>query len=52
MSLDLYMMAQVSSRERTEREWRALIVSSGLDVTGIYNEGDGNEGLIEVVRSI
>ncbi|KAI6089581.1 S-adenosyl-L-methionine-dependent methyltransferase [Hypoxylon rubiginosum] len=52
VSLDLYMMAQVSSRERTEREWRALIVSSGLDVTGIYNEGDGNEGLIEVVRSI
>ncbi|KAI1371933.1 S-adenosyl-L-methionine-dependent methyltransferase [Hypoxylon crocopeplum] len=52
VSLDLYMMAQVSSRERTEREWRALIDSCGLEVTGIYNKGDGNEGVIEVVQSV
>ncbi|KAI2467819.1 S-adenosyl-L-methionine-dependent methyltransferase [Annulohypoxylon bovei var. microspora] len=52
ISLDLYMMAQLSSRERTEREWRVLIESCGLDITGIYNKGNGNEGLIEVVRSV
>ncbi|KAI2615015.1 hypothetical protein GGR54DRAFT_642752 [Hypoxylon sp. NC1633] len=42
----------VSSRERTEGEWRALIDSCGLVVAGIYNKGDGNEGLIEVVQSV
>lgn len=52
MSLDLFMMAQVSSRERTEREWRELIDSCGLDVTGIYSKGDGNESIIEVVQSV
>ncbi|KAI2618924.1 S-adenosyl-L-methionine-dependent methyltransferase [Hypoxylon sp. NC1633] len=52
VSLDFYMMAQVSSRERTEGEWRALIESCGLVVAGIYNKGDGNEGLIEVVQSV
>ncbi|KAK7931735.1 hypothetical protein PG985_002447 [Apiospora marii] len=49
VSMDIFMMNQVSSRERTEREWRALIGSCGLEVTGIYSKGDGNEGLIEVV---
>lgn len=47
--MDIFMMNQVSSRERTEREWRALIEGCGLEVTGIYSKGDGNEGLIEVV---
>lgn len=49
LSLDLYMMAQVSSQERTKREWHELIESCGLKITGIYNKGQGNEGLIEVV---
>lgn len=49
LSLDLYMMAQVSSQERTEKEWRTLIESCGLKVNGIFNKGEGNEGLIEVV---
>lgn len=48
----MYVMAQVSSHERTEREWCALIGSCGLEITGIHNKGDGNKGLIEVVRSI
>lgn len=47
--MDIFMMNQVSSRERTEREWRELIGSCGLEVTGIYNKGDGNEGLIEAI---
>ncbi|KAK8045116.1 hypothetical protein PG993_005140 [Apiospora rasikravindrae] len=49
VSMDIFMMAQVSSRERTEHEWRALVDSCGLKVTGIYSKGDGNEGLIEVI---
>lgn len=49
LSLDLMMMAQVSSQERTEQKWRDLIESCGLKIAGIYNKGQGNEGLIEVV---
>jgi hypothetical protein len=45
----MYMMAQASSQERTEREWHVLIESCGLKVAGIYNKGQGNEVLIEVV---
>ncbi|KAH9904727.1 S-adenosyl-L-methionine-dependent methyltransferase [Xylariomycetidae sp. FL2044] len=51
-SLDFFMMALASSRERTESEWRALIDSCDLVITGIYNKGYGNEGLIEVVRAV
>lgn len=48
VALDMFMMAQLSARERTEREWRELIQSCGLKIVGIYNKGQGNEGLIEV----
>lgn len=48
--MDLFMMAQVSSRERTEKEFKELIEGCGLKIAGIYNKGEGNEGLIEVVR--
>jgi hypothetical protein len=45
------MMAQASSQERTETEWYKLIEAcDGLKIVGIYNKGQGNEGLIEVVR--
>ena len=43
------MMALASAQERTESEWRDLIDSCGLKVAGIYNMGEGNEGLIEVI---
>ncbi|KAI1204465.1 S-adenosyl-L-methionine-dependent methyltransferase [Annulohypoxylon truncatum] len=49
VALDLFMMAQVSSHERTEGEWRTLLESCGLKIAGIYTKGEGNEGLIEVV---
>lgn len=49
VSLDLFMMALLSARERTEREWRQLIESVGLQIRRIYSKGEGNEGLIEVV---
>ncbi|CAJ2503044.1 Uu.00g104380.m01.CDS01 [Anthostomella pinea] len=49
LSLDLFMMALASSQERTESEWRELIEGCVLKIAGIYNKGEGNEGLIEVV---
>lgn len=47
--MDLFMMAQVSSQERTEKEWHELVESCGLKIADIYSKGEGNEGLIEVV---
>ncbi|ETS84275.1 hypothetical protein PFICI_02300 [Pestalotiopsis fici W106-1] len=52
VALDMFMMAQLAARERTEREWHALIESCGLKIVGIYNKGQGNEGLIEVVSEL
>lgn len=43
------MMALASSQERTENEWYKLIESCGLKIAGIFQQGEGNEGLIEVV---
>jgi hypothetical protein len=43
------MMALASAQERTASEWYKLIESCGLKVSGTYNKGEGNEGLIEVV---
>ena len=48
-ALDLYMMALFATQERTEREWRALLESAGLKVTGIWIKGEGNLSLIEVM---
>jgi hypothetical protein len=48
VSLDILMMGQLAARERTEREWHELVESCGLKIVGIYNKGDGNEGLIEI----
>ncbi|KAL9620723.1 MAG: hypothetical protein Q9160_004736 [Pyrenula sp. 1 TL-2023] len=47
--LDIYMMALFSAQERTEREWRELLESVGLKVTGIYSKGVGNLSLIEAM---
>ncbi|KAI1089157.1 S-adenosyl-L-methionine-dependent methyltransferase [Rostrohypoxylon terebratum] len=52
ISLDLYMMAHLSSRERTEREWHVLMEGCGLEIVGIYSKGEGNESLIEVIRPV
>ncbi|KAF2654853.1 S-adenosyl-L-methionine-dependent methyltransferase [Lophiostoma macrostomum CBS 122681] len=49
ISLDIFMMALASAQERTESEWHALIDSCGLKIAGIYNKGEGNEGMIEVI---
>ncbi|RAL08720.1 o-methyltransferase [Aspergillus homomorphus CBS 101889] len=46
-SLDIIMMADFASRERTESQWRALIESVGLKVVKIWTARRGVESLIE-----
>ena len=48
-ALDICMMALFSTQERTEREWRELLDSVGLRVTGIWSKGKGNLSLIEAM---
>ena len=48
-ALDFVMMALAASAERTEAQWRALLESVGLKVTGIWTVGWGTESLIEAV---
>lgn len=43
------MIAQASSRERTETEWHRLIESCGLEIAAIDTKNQGNEAFIEVV---
>ncbi|KAI1843046.1 hypothetical protein JX265_005174 [Neoarthrinium moseri] len=50
LSLDIFMMALASSQERTAKEWHELVESCGLKITGFYNKGQGNEGLIEIAH--
>lgn len=50
LSLDLLMMTLVSARERSEREWRALIARAGLKISGIFSKGEGCESVIEVTQ--
>lgn len=49
VALDIFMIAQLSAQERTESEWHALVESCGLKIAGIYNKGEGNEGVVEIV---
>lgn len=46
-SLDWTMMAMLVSRERTESQWRALLESVGLRVTGIWSKSPTGESVIE-----
>ncbi|MCJ1310540.1 hypothetical protein MMC25_004204 [Agyrium rufum] len=48
-SLDWFMMALASSSERTESEWRALLQSVGLKISGIWTADSVVESLIEAV---
>lgn len=45
---DIYMMGLFGSRERTEGDWRELLEGRcGLKIRGIWNPGNGVEGVIE-----
>lgn len=47
-SVDIYMMGLFGARERTEEDWRALLEGRcGLRIRGIWNPGNGVEGVIE-----
>ena len=46
-SLDWLMMGFLSSSERSEKAWHALLNSVGLRVTKIWTSEQGTESLIE-----
>ncbi|CAI7623543.1 unnamed protein product [Penicillium viridicatum] len=46
-SLDIIMMADFASTERTEAHWHQLVGSAGLKITKIWNAQKGVESLIE-----
>ncbi|MCJ1476775.1 hypothetical protein MMC13_005444 [Lambiella insularis] len=48
-SLDWFMMALAASRERTEAQWRELLLSAGLKIKGIWTKDVAAESLIEAV---
>lgn len=46
-SLDIIMMADFASTERTAGDWHALVESAGLKITKIWTTQRGVESLIE-----
>ncbi|KAJ9322302.1 hypothetical protein DTO027B5_6283 [Paecilomyces variotii] len=45
---DFNMMTLCGTRERTEAQWRELLVEAGLKVSGVYYPDDGvSEGVVE-----
>ena len=46
-SMDWVMMALFAVKERTEKQWRALLGKRGLKVVGIWTYEQGTESLIE-----
>lgn len=47
-SMDMMMLAHLAVRERTEADWRAIIMKAGLEVVKIYNYPGVAESVIEV----
>ncbi|KAJ5835382.1 hypothetical protein N7447_001408 [Penicillium robsamsonii] len=48
-SLDIQMMSIGAGVERSERQWRDLLHSAGLEITGIWNQSPAMESVIEAV---
>ena len=48
-ALDLTVMSLVGSKERTEQDWRNLVQSAGMKITGIWSLPGNHESVIEVV---
>ncbi|KAI8631284.1 S-adenosyl-L-methionine-dependent methyltransferase [Xylariaceae sp. FL1651] len=46
-AMDVQMMAIVSAYERTEAMWNNLMNSAGLKIIKIWEDGHGNESLVE-----
>ncbi|KAJ5987770.1 hypothetical protein N7481_002980 [Penicillium waksmanii] len=48
-ALDIQMMSIGAGVERSERQWRVLLDSVGLEISGIWNQSSGMESVIEAV---
>lgn len=48
-SLDIQMMCIGAGMERSEQQWRDLLGSVELEITGIWNQSPGMESVIEAV---
>ncbi|KAL8747491.1 MAG: hypothetical protein Q9190_000658 [Brigantiaea leucoxantha] len=48
-ALDVQMMALHAGMERSESQWRSLLASAGLSVSGIWQKLPGGEGVIEAM---
>lgn len=48
-ALDIQMMSIGAGVERSERQWRNLLDSVGLEITGIWSQSSGMESVIEAV---
>lgn len=46
-TLDIQMMGLHAGMERSEKHWKALLDSAGLEVVKIWQEVRGGEGVIE-----
>ena len=46
-ALDMIMMANLSTSERTEPSWRALLQLAGFEIIKIWTFAPGTESLIE-----
>ena len=51
-SMDWLMMSLGAVRERTERQWKALLEQAGLRVSGIWTYEQGTESLIEAEMEV
>ncbi|KAJ5550319.1 hypothetical protein N7535_001740 [Penicillium sp. DV-2018c] len=51
-SLDIQMMSIGAGIERSERQWRELMSSAGLEITGIWNQNPAMESVIEAVPMV
>lgn len=49
-AMDIFMMSVHAGAERTERQWRGLLESSGLVLHKIWPAPGGGEGIIEAMR--
>lgn len=50
--MDIQMIIVLSGIERTQRQWKDLLESVGLEVVKFHSLGKEVEGLIEAVRKV
>lgn len=50
--LDINMMALLSEMERTERQWKALLDSVGLEIVCFHKSSDSAKGMVEATLKL